>query len=202
LQESHALAHSPRTVFRAQGAAGVSLLLVAEALVPRDRGGVLVMEHHGPILPGHSAGVARHPGRFAGEAAGPGLGPAINVRPGLGGMRQHLEDARVRQGGPVARVALAFPPPARGETEVMDGEVLHDGQRCSGLGTEGAEESDSLVHCLIRSKDHLSGRLEHDPGRGPETQGAVLYLFQRAAQEPVAQPVQLGFAPGALAAQQ
>lgn len=129
MQESRALAHSPRAVFRAQGAVVVSLRLVAEELVPRERGGVLVMEHKGPILTGHSAGVALHPGRFAGEKAGSGLGPAINIRPGIGGMMQHLADARVRQGCPAELVALAFPPPARGATEVMDGEGLHDGQR-------------------------------------------------------------------------
>jgi hypothetical protein len=86
------------------------------------------MEHNGPVLSGYTTGAALHPRRFAGEDTGPGVGPAIDVCPSIGGIMQHLEDARVRQGCPAERVALAFPPPAGGETKVMDGAMRHDGQ--------------------------------------------------------------------------
>jgi len=115
LQERCALAHRPRAVFRAKGAIVVQVLLVAEELIPCDIGRMLLMEHNGPVLAGHTTGAALHPRGFAGEEARPSLGPTIHVRPGIGGIIQHLEDARVRQGFPVEFVALAFPPPAGGE---------------------------------------------------------------------------------------
>ena len=43
--------------------------------------------------------------------------------------------------------------------------------------------------CLVGIEDHLAGGIEHEPRRRPEAQGAMLGLFQLAAQEPVAQPV-------------
>src|SRR5262249_47970796 len=98
-------------------------------------------------------------------------------------------------------VPLAFPPPTGGKTEVMDGAMLDDSQGRAGLGKEGKEEADGLLHFLVGIEDHLASGIEAEPRWRSEPQGAMLGLFQLAAQEPVAQPVQLGFAHGALEAQ-
>jgi hypothetical protein len=86
--------------------------------------------------------------------------------------------------------------------EVMDGEMLDDGQSRARLGKEGEEKAHRLLYFLVRIEDNLTGGVEHEPCRRSKAQRAVLGLFQLATQEPVAQPVQLGFAHGALEAQQ
>jgi len=160
------------------------------------------VEHHGPVLPRHKAGAALHPRGFTREEPRPGLGAAIHVRSGLGGMMQHLQHAGVGQWPPEERSALAFPPAAGGETEVMDGAMLDNGQgrpiRCK----EGEEEPDRLRHCLVGIEDHLAGRIAHETRRWPEAPCPVVGLVQLAAQQAAAQPVPLGCAHRPLEAQQ
>ena len=168
-------------------------------MLPCKIRGVLVVEDNGPVLPCHEAGPAFDPRGFAGEH-GHLAGTAATA--GIGGIMQHLQHAGVGQEPPDKLVALALSPPAGGEPEVMGGELLHDGQGRPRLGKEGEEEAHRLLDFLVRIEDHLTGGVEHESCGRPKAQRAVLGLFQLAAQEPVAQPVQLGFAHGAFEAQQ
>ena len=54
-----------------------------------------------------------------------------------------------------------------------------------------------MLHFFVRIEDHMTGRIAHEPRRGPEAQRTMLGLFQRAAQEAAAQPVQFRLTPGA-----
>ena len=81
-------------------------------------------------------------------------------------------------------------------------EMLDDGQGRAELVEQIEKETDDLLDLLIRVQDQLAERVVDKAGGRAEAQSTLLSFLQLSALQVAVEPMQFGFAHGALEAQE
>ena len=149
-----------------------------------------------PLADGHA------PPLDAAARATPLSAAPERVGPRIARIVQHLQDARVLQRLPV-QFALARPAvEAAGEEQPRAAEVPHRGGRRAGAGEGVEQHPQGPLHLGIRIERDPVQRIVDQSHRQRHLQGPAPRLIQQAAAQPGVEHVQLGFAHGALEAEQ
>ena len=198
LQQRRPFADRPALLLMIACAIVKEPLLVPLELLPGDVAGMVVVEDERPLLGDDAARPSFDPGLLAGQDDVAGLGPSIDIGACVRRIVEDGQDSPVVQGSP-GQLAVAAPPVMAGrEAEMVLGEILDHPER-GPHPLEGVEDqAQRLLHLLVGIEDDLAGGVVDQPGGQPEAELAGPGLLQLAPQQPRAEPVQLGFAHGAL----
>jgi hypothetical protein len=186
-----------------RGAAGTVVRhagLVPQAVLPRERGRVDVVEENGPGLGGAAARVAFEPWGLARPQAEPGGGPTVDVGARIRRVMEDGEHPRVASRFPEDLPMALFAPQAVREAQAGRGDMLDHREGRPLLREAGKDQVASGLDRLIGIEHALAGRIEDEPDRGTKAALALFGFLALAPCEATAQPVAFRVAHGALKA--
>src|SRR6266480_7466479 len=202
LQQRWAFTHGSAMFTRIRGPVVSELLLVSSKLLPGDVAGMDVQQHNGPILLLHPACVTLDARLFSWERLAAGLGTPVDVGACVHRAVQDIQHPPIAQSPPHQFFRVRPSPQACGKAQVVLGKMT-DYRECRAmLLKEREDESNGLLHCLVRIKHDVVSRIVHQSYGQAKAQLAFFSLGQLSALQALPQPMQFRFAHGAFEAQQ
>src|SRR5260370_3874319 len=180
-----------------RGAVVSELLLVSSKLLPGDVAGMDIQQHNGPILLLHSACATLDARLFSWERLAAGLGTSVDVGTCVHRAVQDIQNPPIAQSSPHQFFRVRPSPHACGKAQVVLGNMTDHRECRAMLLKEGEDESNGLLHCLIRIKHDVVSSLVHQSYGQAKAKLAVFSLGQLSALQALPQPMQFRFAHGA-----